>query len=314
LTRAVETQATAAAAATAALNKAGFRDTDAARKAALDTAEADLIEQQVQQQRADLGAVEARLAEGDLAELKADLPALVTAAEAAAARALQAAESAAEASATATRAAQTTTKVESAGAAVKTNAAAYTKDLGQSAPVVRVAALTSGGTGNLTGVDLATYVLLRRFQDVVAAANDRLGPMSSGRYLLEHSKTKEKTRERRTGLALRVLDNRTGQARDPRSLSGGETFYVSLSLALGLADVVTAEAGGIGLETLFIDEGFGALDQDVLDAVMTQLGKLKAGGRTIGLVSHVEALKQIVPTRIEVRPKPAAGSALTIRT
>ncbi|MDR0365876.1 MAG: SMC family ATPase, partial [Bifidobacteriaceae bacterium] len=276
LTKAVETQAAAAAASTAALNKAGFEDAGAVREAALDAAEADLIEQQVQQQRSDLGAVAARLAEGDLAESKADLPALFTAAEAAAARALQAAESAAEASAAATRAVQTATKVESAAAAVKNSAAAYTKELGQAAPLSRVAALASGGTGNLTGVDLATYVLLRRFQDVVAAANDRLGPMSAGRYLLQHSETKERTRERRTGLALRVLDNRTGQARDPRSLSGGETFYVSLSLALGLADVVTAEAGGIDLETLFIDEGFGALDQDVLDAVMTQLGKLKA--------------------------------------
>ncbi|MDR3360309.1 MAG: hypothetical protein LBO20_06625 [Bifidobacteriaceae bacterium] len=137
--------------------------------------------------------------------------------------------------------------------------------------------------------------------------------MSSGRYQLERSDTKEAVRQRRTGLALRVRDNHTGEARDPRTLSGGETFYVSLALALGLADQVSAEAGGVGLETLFVDEGFGSLDAESLEAVLAQLARLRDGGRVVGLVSHVEALKQAIPERIEVRPAAERGSTLTVR-
>ncbi|MDR2254334.1 MAG: hypothetical protein LBD97_10870 [Bifidobacteriaceae bacterium] len=137
--------------------------------------------------------------------------------------------------------------------------------------------------------------------------------MSAGRYRLEHSETKEAVRGRRTGLALRVRDNQTGEPRDPRTLSGGETFYVSLALALGLADVVTAEAGGISLETLFVDEGFGSLDNEALDAVLTQLVRLRDGGRVVGIVSHVEALKQEIPERVEVRRLAGGGSTLRLR-
>ena len=113
---------------------------------------------------------------------------------------------------------------------------------------------------------------MRRFEDVVAAANDRLLLVSDGRFELERSDEKEDVRARNTGLAMRVLDHRTGRPQDPRQLSGGETFYVSLCLALGMADVVTAEAGGIDLGTLFVDEGFGSLDEHTLDQVLAELG------------------------------------------
>jgi DNA repair protein SbcC/Rad50 len=97
-----------------------------------------------------------------------------------------------------------------------------------------------------------------------------------------------------------VLDAWTGVARDPATLSGGETFTASLALALGLADVVTAEAGGALLETLFVDEGFGSLDDESLDDVMGVLDGLREGGRTVGLVSHVADLRQRIPVQLRV--------------
>jgi len=181
------------------------------------------------------------------------------------------------------------------------------------APVTRMANLASGtGSDNAHALSLATYVLGRRFEDVVAAANERLAVMSDGRYELVRSDEKEDVRARAVGLAMRVVDHRTERARDPRTLSGGETFYVSLCLALGMADVVTAEAGGVELGTLFVDEGFGALDPHVLDQVLAELGRLRQGGRVVGIVSHVEALKQAVADRIEVRPTPGGPSTLTV--
>jgi exonuclease SbcC len=112
------------------------------------------------------------------------------------------------------------------------------------------------------------------------------------------------------GLALAIRDHATDTTRDPASFSGGETFYASLSLALGLADVVQAEAGGLELGTLFVDEGFGSLDPETLDAVMTELGRLSDTGRVIGIVSHVDELKQRIADRIEVRRQPDGSSVL----
>ncbi|HEY3436507.1 MAG TPA: SMC family ATPase, partial [Actinotalea sp.] len=184
----------------------------------------------------------------------------------------------------------------------------------EAAPVVRMANLAGAASAdNAEQLTLATYVLSRRFDDVVAAANARLVAMSDGRYELARSSEREDVRARRRGLAMQVLDHRTESARDPRTLSGGETFYVSLCLALGLADVVTAEAGGIDLGTLFVDEGFGSLDSDTLDVVLTELARLRDGGRVVGVVSHVEALKQSIPERIEVRRCADGSSTLSVR-
>ncbi|MBC7550863.1 MAG: SMC family ATPase, partial [Cellulomonas sp.] len=181
-------------------------------------------------------------------------------------------------------------------------------------PVVRMADLAAASGGdNAKRLTLATYVLVKRFEDVVAAANDRLLSMSDGRFELVRSDEREDVRSRRTGLSMKVIDHRMEAARDPRTLSGGETFYVSLCLALGMADVVTAEAGGIELGTLFVDEGFGSLDPETLEAVLVELGKLRAGGRVVGVVSHVEALKQSIAERVEVRRLPDGSSTLTVR-
>lgn len=183
----------------------------------------------------------------------------------------------------------------------------------RSRAVVRLADVANGATGvNPTGITLGTYVLMRRFEDVVAAANDRLRGMLAGRFTLETSDEREAgSRARRTGLALAVHDHSTDTRRAPGSLSGGETFTVSLCLALGLADVVQAEAGGVSLGTLFVDEGFGTLDPETLDDVIGQLARLTAGGRQVGIVSHVEELKQRIPERIAVRRTPDGGSRVT---
>ncbi|MCM3883820.1 SbcC/MukB-like Walker B domain-containing protein, partial [Frankia sp. R82] len=105
---------------------------------------------------------------------------------------------------------------------------------------------------------------------------------------------------RRAGLGLLVDDAWTGRRRHPRTLSGGETFQAALSLALGLADVVTAEVGGRRLDALFIDEGFGTLDADSLDEVMAVLDELRSGGRLVGLVSHVIELRTRIPNQIRI--------------
>ncbi|OII00553.1 AAA family ATPase [Curtobacterium sp. MCBA15_005] len=183
----------------------------------------------------------------------------------------------------------------------------------RSRAVVRLADVANGvASVNPTGITLGTYVLMRRFEDVVAAANDRLRGMLAGRFTLETSDERESgSRSRRTGLALAVHDHTTDTVRDPRSLSGGETFTVSLCLALGLADVVQAEAGGVSLGTLFVDEGFGTLDPETLDDVIGQLSRLTVGGRQVGIVSHVEELKQRIPERIAVRRTPTGGSRVT---
>ena len=172
-----------------------------------------------------------------------------------------------------------------------------------------LAALVEGkSVDNLLKMRLSAYVLSERLRQVVAAANERLGEMTDERYTLEQADEKG-AGEQRGGLSLRVRDEWSGKQRDPATLSGGETFLVSLALALGLADTVSHEAGGIQLETLFIDEGFGALDATTLDAVMDTLDSLRDGGRVVGLVSHVIELRNRVPAQLEVR-KARRGSTL----
>jgi len=155
---------------------------------------------------------------------------------------------------------------------------------------------------------LSAYVLGYRLAQVVAAANARLAGMSDQRYSLEHTPERG-AGETRGGLSLLIRDDWSGETRDPATLSGGETFVVSLALALGLADVVTQEAGGADLDTLFVDEGFGSLDADTLDDVMDTLDSLRDGGRVVGVVSHVAEMRDRIPTQLQVT-KSRAGSTL----
>ncbi|MBB4930748.1 exonuclease SbcC [Lipingzhangella halophila] len=175
--------------------------------------------------------------------------------------------------------------------------------------LARLAAGTSAD--NRQNVRLSAYVLAAKLEQVVAAANDRLATMSGGRYELRHTVDKAAGDRSRSGggLGLRVLDAWTGQERDPATLSGGETFIGSLALALGLGDVAGAEAGGADMNTLFVDEGFGSLDEDTLEEVLDVLDKLRDGGRAVGVVSHVADLRSRITTRLTVR-KTAAGSHL----
>ncbi|MFF5976932.1 AAA family ATPase [Streptomyces sp. NPDC012769] len=167
-------------------------------------------------------------------------------------------------------------------------------------------------TGNASGtrvrMQLEAYVLAARLEQVVTAANTRLHLMSEGRYTLRHS-DHQAAHGARSGLGLEITDSWTGHPRKTDTLSGGESFFASLSLALGLADVVTHEAGGNPLDTLFIDEGFGTLDDDTLHNVLDVLDSLRAHDRTVGVISHIPELRRRITQRLHVRKGPT-GSTL----
>ncbi|MCX5126209.1 SMC family ATPase [Streptomyces sp. NBC_00347] len=179
--------------------------------------------------------------------------------------------------------------------------------------VARLAGLTAGTSAdNERKMRLEAYVLAARLEQVAAAATVRLLRMSGGRYTLLHSDAKASGRGR-SGLGLHVVDAWTGSERDTATLSGGETFFASLALALGLADVVTDEAGGMRLDTLFIDEGFGSLDDQALDEVLDVLDSLRERDRSVGIVSHVADLRTRVQTQLEI-VKQRGGSVVRHRT
>jgi DNA repair protein SbcC/Rad50 len=173
-----------------------------------------------------------------------------------------------------------------------------------------LADLAAGNGANTLRMTLSSFVLAARLEEVAAAASARLLTMTSGRYSLVH--TDARRGAGRSGLGLLACDAWTGVDRDTSTLSGGETFLASLALALGLADVVTAEAGGTRIEALFVDEGFGSLDEETLEEVMTVLDALREGGRMVGIVSHVAELRHRIPAQIRVH-KAHAGSHLTVR-
>lgn len=175
-------------------------------------------------------------------------------------------------------------------------------------------ALASAANGdNHARLTLSAWVLQAHFRQVLVFANERLGVIGAGRYELINVDSEEDTRQQKQGLGLAVVDHLSGTTRSPRTLSGGESFYVSLALALALADVVATQNGGIEMNTLFIDEGFGSLDEGTLAEVMDVLGALHSGGRVVGIVSHVSELKRAIPAAVEVRPLLGGGSTLRTR-
>jgi exonuclease SbcC len=179
--------------------------------------------------------------------------------------------------------------------------------------VARRLADVVGGVGadNTLRMRLSAFVLAARLEKVATLANERLATMGEGRYQLRHSDGLA-ARGARSGLGLEVLDLWTGQARSTSSLSGGESFMASLALALGLADAVREEAGGFDLQTLFVDEGFGTLDDDSLEQVMDVLDGLREGGRSVGVVSHVPELRTRIPSQVVV-DKTERGSRVRLR-
>ena len=161
-----------------------------------------------------------------------------------------------------------------------------------------LADLANGGDSGMKGVSFERYVLGAILEEVLSAANLRLHDMSRGRYRLERS-LEEGGRGAR-GLDIAVFDAYTGASRPANTLSGGETFLASLGLAMGLADVIQSYAGGIHLDTMFIDEGFGTLDPDTLDVAMETLVALQSQGRLVGIISHVPELQQQIGAHLVV--------------
>lgn len=174
--------------------------------------------------------------------------------------------------------------------------------------------LSQVASGNVTGqakISFETFVQGIYFDRIIHAANRRLALLTSGRYELVR-RADATSKNKKTGLDLDVFDNYTGRARAATTLSGGESFQASLCLALGLSDVVQAHAGGIQLETMFIDEGFGSLDQEALNAAVGMLSTLSQENKLIGIISHVEELKENIESKIVVT-RDRQGSRLAMQ-
>ncbi|UYW68258.1 AAA family ATPase [Bacillus cereus] len=152
---------------------------------------------------------------------------------------------------------------------------------------------------NESRISFERYILIEYLEQIVQIANERLRKLSNGQFYLKRSERVEK-RNRQSGLGLDVYDAYTGQTRDVKTLSGGEKFNASLCLALGMADVIQAYEGGISIETMFIDEGFGSLDEESLTKAVDTLIDLQKSGRFIGVISHVQELKNAMPAVLEV--------------
>ncbi|MBO4401212.1 MAG: SMC family ATPase [Selenomonadaceae bacterium] len=168
--------------------------------------------------------------------------------------------------------------------------------------------LSEVANGTRSKLTFQRYYLDAIFSDVISEANERLERMSGGRYSFRGEKN-AMTRRKLEGLNLEIIDAYNGTARAIETLSGGESFLASLSLALGLAAVVKNTAGGIKLDTIFIDEGFGSLDSETLDVAMSALMDLQEGGRLVGIISHVDAIKNRVPVRLEVTKTKTGSTA-----
>ena len=174
----------------------------------------------------------------------------------------------------------------------------------------RLASLAVGSSGEGGKLSFDRYVMGAVFREILEAANRRMELMSGGRYTLMH-KTGADRRNAKAGLEIEVLDNSTGQLRPSGSLSGGEGFFTSLALALGLSDVVQNHAGGRQMDALFIDEGFGTLSDDVLDRALDVLNQLTEGNRLVGIISHVDKLDESIAQKVRVK-NTGKGSTLTL--
>lgn len=159
---------------------------------------------------------------------------------------------------------------------------------------------------------LETYIQMTFFDRIIARANSRFMVMSGGQYELVRRRTAENNRSQ-SGLELDVIDHYNGSTRSVKTLSGGESFKASLSLALGLSDEVQSSAGGIRLDTMFVDEGFGSLDEESLQQAIRALSGLSEGSRLVGIISHVAELKEKIDKQIVVTKDKTVGSKVEIR-
>ncbi|GEP27706.1 SMC family ATPase [Cryobacterium levicorallinum] len=280
---------------TAQLAEEAFTDEAAALAARLDQPEIERRTRALRVHDDGLAAARATLAQPDLADLPTEpvdvLPAAAAAAAASTAR-----------DAALTRQSSLVDRTGTLSAIVRRvgslfAASAQLHEMQQQ--VRQLADVVHGDEPNTKRMRLENYVLAAQLEEIVAAANIRLRTMTSGRYTLEHDDSLA-FGGARSGLGLAIRDEYTGRARPTHSLSGGETFLASLALALGLAEVVTGQAGGVTLDTLFVDEGFGSLDGETLETAMSTLDSLRAGGRTIGLISHVDSMKEQIPATLRI--------------
>jgi DNA repair protein SbcC/Rad50 len=275
--------------------EAGFESANAALAAQREARWRREGADRIRRHEADVEAVATLLADPDL-DVPLDPPAPVAAKTEAASAAQQAHADAADAHGKAKdRAGQLAQLLPRLSAAL----AALEPLQARAADARQLADLAGGLGANQYRMTLSSFVLAARLEEVAAAASERLLTMTAGRYSLVH--TDARRGGGKAGLGLLACDSWTGIDRDTSTLSGGETFLASLALALGLADVVTAEAAGTPMEALFVDEGFGTLDEDTLEEVMNVLDGLREGGRIVGIVSHVTELRQRIPAQVHVR-------------
>ncbi|MFJ9903547.1 AAA family ATPase [Streptomyces sp. NPDC101152] len=288
--------------------RAGFETPQAAAAALLDADAHRELQRRLDAWQSEESAVRAALAEADTAAAAQQPAADLAGAEQAAAAAGRRVREVASACDAAARRSAELDRLSARSATGMRRLAPLREEYDR---VARLASLTAGTSAeNDRRMRLESYVLAARLEQVAAAATVRLRRMSSGRYTLVHSD--DRSGRGRSGLGLHVVDAWTGRERDTATLSGGETFFASLALALGLADVVTDEAGGVRLDTLFIDEGFGSLDDQTLDEVLDVLDSLRERDRSVGIVSHVPDLRRRVHAQLEV-VKGRSGSTLRQR-
>jgi exonuclease SbcC len=286
----------------AACAEAGFADVAAAEEAARTPAARDALRARVEGWEAERQRVAAALAHSARTPLPDDRPDPEPSRRAAA-----------EAVATHRALVEACARVASAAAVVADAEEAHRTEAAHLAVAVaehevrrRLAEVCVGRGGDR--VSLQRWVLAAHFETICERANGRLAVMSAGRYALRvHT---ESSRGARAGLDLRVLDAHSGEEREVTTLSGGETFQASLALALGVADVVSERSGGVELGVLFVDEGFGTLDADALHLALDELDRLRAGGRMVGVISHVPGLRERIGTGIEVRPDRTGSEVL----
>ncbi|MEU5633485.1 SMC family ATPase [Streptomyces rishiriensis] len=288
--------------------RAGFDTPQAAADALLDDTAHRELQRRLDAWQSEEAAVRAALAEPDTVAAAGQPPADLATAERAAAEAAERLRAAASAQDAAGRRCAQLDELSARAESGVRRLAPLREEYDR---VARMAGLTAGTSAdNERKMRLEAYVLAARLEQVAAAATARLQRMSSGRYTLVHSD--DRAGRGRSGLGLHVVDAWTGRERDTATLSGGETFFASLALALGLADVVTDEAGGVRLDTLFIDEGFGSLDDQTLDEVLDVLDSLRERDRSVGIVSHVGDLRRRIHAQLEV-VKGRSGSTVRLR-
>ena len=177
-----------------------------------------------------------------------------------------------------------------------------------------VKSLSNTANGNISGKEkimLETYIQMTYFDRIINRANSRLLVMSDGQYELVRRKEAENNRSQ-SGLELDVKDHYNGTQRSVKTLSGGESFKASLSLALGLSDEIQSSAGGIRLDTMFVDEGFGSLDEESLSHAIKALSSLADGNRLVGIISHVNELKERIEKQIVVKKEKTGGSRISV--